>query len=158
MALADTQSYGDLVIEVEFDPDGDPGTYTRICGTKNATVSRTKNLDSVEVPDCANEDQAWVVKKSTRSSETSISGEGQWALQSWPQVHDWYHGSPYDALNVRIRHKKVTADGSVGDPETETGPAILSRLDSGKDKSAVTITASYEIQFAGPVVVGDKAS
>ncbi|PHP68181.1 hypothetical protein CSC94_05890 [Zhengella mangrovi] len=146
MARATTMKYEELVVEVEFDPSGASGTYTAICGIMDATVTRTSNLDSAEVPDCDDESLPLSIEKEVRSQEVSISGNGLWALQSHENMMDWWYGG--STLSVRVRNAKANTDGSSGDTTIETGDALLAQLNSARTKGQ-RVTAEIDIQFSG---------
>lgn len=153
MTLAATAEFEQLVLEVEFDPTGAPGTYSTVCGLVDITPSRTANLDTVEIPDCDDESLPLSVGKSVRSIDVSVSGSGVWALSSHKNMMDWFYSSA--TLNTRIRNAKVTADGASGDPEIESGPAILSNLSNTRTKGQ-KVTAEIEITFDGTPTVTNK--
>lgn len=154
MALADTAKFEQLVLEVEFDPVGSAGVYTTVCGLVDASVSRTANLDTVEIPDCADESLPLSVEKSVRSVDVGVSGSGVWALSSHKDMLEWFYSSA--TLNARIRNAKVTADGATGDPEIESGPALLTTLSNSRTKGQ-KVTAEIELTFDGTPTVTNKA-
>ncbi len=139
MALAVTQSFAQLVIELETTT---PGTYTTICGMKSGKVSRKAQSESSEVPDCADETVPFATFKEVMSLEVSVSGEGVWAQSSHNAMMTWYYsGLP---RNIRIRH----LNAAIGDIQTEAGPALLMTLDDDKSKGKV-IAREIQIDFVG---------
>ncbi len=157
MALADTASFSQLVVEVEFIPAS--GTFTTICGMRGATVNRSKNMDSDEVPDCDDDSLPMGVTKASRSIEVTVSGRGVWALSSGPEMMDWFYeniGDPAGQLNTRIRNSKVEDDGVAGDAIIESGLAILSSLSNEKEKGK-KISADIEIEFITTPTITEKA-
>lgn len=146
MARATTAKYEELVVEVEFDPVGASGTYTAICGIMDATINRTSNVDTAEVPDCDDESLPLSVERQVRSQEVTISGSGVWALQSHENMMDWWYGGT--TLSVRVRNAKVVADGSSGDTTIETGNALLTQLNNSRTKGQ-KVTGEIQIEFDG---------
>ncbi|MVA98844.1 hypothetical protein GN330_16475 [Nitratireductor sp. CAU 1489] len=146
MARATTAKFEELIVEVEFDPVGASGTYTAVCGMIQATITRTSNIDTSEIPYCDNEGLPLAIEREVRSQEVSISGTGVWALQSHEKMLDWWYGG--STLNVRVRNAKVVADGSTGDTTIESGPALLASLSNSREKGQ-RVTAEIEIQFDG---------
>lgn len=144
MTIATTASYDKLVLEVELDPDGSAGTYTKICGIMGVTITRTANIESSEVPDCDDEDKPFDVLKEVRSLEVTASGTGVWARSSHKALLEWfYSGAP---LNARLRNLDVEDEGATGDPYAEQGPALLSSLSNERSKGQ-QVTAELELQF-----------
>ncbi|MBO9457950.1 MULTISPECIES: phage tail tube protein [Stappiaceae] len=143
MAAPVTEKFEELVLEVEFDPDGSPGTYSKICGMVDATVTRTANIDTAEVPaDCDDESLPLQTERAVRNLDVSISASGVWARGSNGKLLDWlYSGQP---LNVRV----TNAQAASGDTEIESGPALLSQLNNSRTKGQ-KVSAEIEIQFDG---------
>lgn len=146
MALATTAKYEEFILEVEDDPIGSPGTYNALCGLIDVEITRTSNVDTAEVPDCDDESLPLSVERQVRSVEVTVSGTGVWALQSNKTMSDWWYSST--TLNVRIRNAYAEANGAVGDPHTESGPALLTTLSNSRTKGQ-KVTAEIEIQFDG---------
>jgi hypothetical protein len=143
MAAPVTEKFEEMVLEVEFDPDGNPGTYAKICGLIDVTISRTANTDTAEVPaDCDDESLPLSLEKSVRSIEVGVSASGSWARGSQGKLKDWfYSGQP---LNARL---KDTAAAS-GDTEVESGPCYLTALNNTRTKGQ-KVSAEIELAFDG---------
>lgn len=139
MALATTEKYEELVIEIS---DDDGVTWTRICGMIDAEVTRTANLDTAEIPDCDDESLPLSVERQVRSLEFSVSGTGVWAQESHETLMDWFYSSA--AQDVRVGN----LNAAVGDTEYETGTAYLTNLSNSRTKGQ-KVTASIEFQFDG---------
>ncbi|MAZ17884.1 MAG: hypothetical protein CL535_16335 [Ahrensia sp.] len=140
MAKATTQSFEQLILDVEFVASS--GTYTAICGLIDVTVTRTANVDTAEVPDCADESLPLSLEKQVRSIEVSVSGTGVWAQESHGNLMDWFYSSA--TKNVRIRN----TNASTGDTEIESGAALLTSLTNTRTKG-IKVSAEIEIQFDG---------
>ncbi|WP_299734654.1 phage tail tube protein [uncultured Roseobacter sp.] len=147
MAQAVTQKYEELVLQVETST---PGQYATICGLIDVEISRTANLDTVEIPDCDDESLPLSVEKQVRNIEISASGTGVWAQSSHETLMDWFYSSA--TKNIRIGN----LNASVGDTEYETGPAILTDLSNSRTKGQ-KVTASISIEFDGTPVRSAKA-
>jgi hypothetical protein len=143
MVATVTEKFEQMVLEVEFDPDGAPGVYAKICGMIDVTISRTANMDTAEVPaDCDDESLPLSLEKSVRSIEVSASATGVWSRGSQGKLKTWfYSGQP---LNVRL---KDTAAAS-GDAEVESGLCYLSALNNSRNKGT-KVSADIELTFAG---------
>lgn len=139
MALAVTQKYEEFVLEVETDT---PGTYATICGLIDVEISRTMSVDTVEIPDCADESIPLSIERQARSIEVTMSGTGVWAQTSHEMLQDWFYSSA--TKNIRLGNLKA----STGDTEYETGPALLTNLSNSRTKGQV-VTASISIEFDG---------
>lgn len=144
MAYADTAKYEELILEVEFTAGS--GTYQTVCGLTDVSINRTNNIDTTEIPECADESLPHKIERLTRSQEMSVSATGVWALTSHEAVMDWFYSGA--SLSVRIRNSKVETGGATGATISETGPAILASLNNSRTKGA-KVTAEVEIQFDG---------
>ena len=140
MANATTAKFEELTLELETTPAS--GTYATICGLIDVSITRTANVDSAEVPDCADESLPLSIEKQVRSLEFSVSGTGVWAQESHEQLMDWFYSST--TLNVRIGN----LNASIGDTEYETGTALLTNLSNTRTKGQ-KVTAELEIMFDG---------
>lgn len=140
MAKATTQSFDQLILDVEFVASS--GTYTSVCGLIDVTVTRTANVDSAEVPDCSDETLPLSLEKQVRSIEVSVSGTGVWAQESHGNLMDWFYSSA--TKNVRVRN----TNADTGDTEIESGAALLTSLTNTRTKGQ-KVSAEIEIQFDG---------
>jgi len=148
MAVATTQAFHELVLEVET---ATPGTYAKLCGLIDVTVSRTANLDTNEIPDCTDESLPLSVRREVRSLEVTVSATGVWARESWGTMSDWFYSG--DTKNVRI----TNVGAATGDIEFETGAAFLTSLSNARAKGQ-KVTASLEIMFDGTPTTTDQAA
>lgn len=140
MVKAVTAKFHEMVLEKEITPGS--GTWEILCGLTSRSVDRAHNMDTVEVPDCANEALPLAVERDVRSTEVKVSGSGVWAVSSHEKIMDWFYDGV--ALNIRIQHVKA----AVGDTEYETGPAFLVSLTNAVEKGQ-RVTAELEIEFDG---------
>lgn len=148
MAQAVTEKYEEMVLEISEDSGS---TWTRICGMIDVEITRTSNIDTAEVPDCADESLPLAVERQVRSIEVSASGTGVWAQSSHETLMDWFYSSA--ALDARIGNLKA----DVGDTEYETGVAILANLSNSRTKGQ-KVSAAIELQFDGTPTRFAKAS
>lgn len=144
MARATTQKYEEMVLEVEFTPLS--GTYVAICGMIDVSINRTSNVDTAEVPDCADESLPLSVERQVRSQEVTASATGVWALESHQNLMGWWRSGA--TRNARLRNVKAQNDGASGDTTIESGPALLVTLNNTRTKGQ-KVTAEIELQFDG---------
>lgn len=148
MATPVTEKYEEMILDVELAPGS--GVYTPICGMTDVTISRSATIDSSEIPDCDDESLPLSIEKQVRSIEVTVSATGIWAKSSQDSLKQWFYSAA--TKNVRLRD---TAAAS-GDIETESGPALLSKLDSTRTKGK-KVSAEIELQFDGSPARADKA-
>lgn len=147
MAVATTQKYEQLVLETSEDGS----TWTRICGLIDVEITRTANMDTAEVPDCADESLPLSIERQVRSIEFSVSGTGVWAQESHETLMDWF----YSSASKRARIGNLNA--AIGDTEYETGYAYLTSLSNSRTKGQ-KVTASIELMFDGTPTRTNKAT
>jgi hypothetical protein len=148
MALAVTASFSQLTIEIETST---PGTYAKICGMKDFTIKGTQQVDSDEIPDCADESLPYAMTKDVRAVEVTISGTMTWAQSSHDVILKWNRLG--ETKNVRVTY----GNASVGDVYTETGPALLTSLTTQRSKGK-SVSSEVEIQFKGVPTMVDRVS
>lgn len=140
MARAVTQKFEELVLQVETST---PGEYSAsICGLIDVEISRTANVDTVEIPECDDESLPLSVERQVRNIEVTVSGTGVWAQQSHGTMMDWFYSSA--VKNIRIGN----LNAATGETEYETGPAILTQLNNARTKGQ-KVSASIAIEFDG---------
>lgn len=147
MAQATTMKFEQLVLELSEDGGS---TWARICGLTDATVTRSANIDTVEIPDCDDESLPFSVEKQVRSLDYSVSATGVWAAESHGTLLDWLKSSA--TKDARIGY--LAAASST--PEYETGKALLTNLSHTRTKGQ-KVSASIELQFDGTPTSTDKA-
>ncbi|EBA18400.1 hypothetical protein RSK20926_11794 [Roseobacter sp. SK209-2-6] len=147
MAEAETEKYEEMVLEVETNVQG---TFARICGLKDVTISRSAQLDTDEIPDCDDESKPFSVSKEVRSVDVKVSTTGVWAQQSHGTLTDWFYSG--QAKNVRVGN----LNAAVGDTEYESGPALLTSLSNQRTKGK-SVSAQLEIEFVGTPARSAKA-
>lgn len=148
MATAVTEKFEELVLEVET---ATPGTYVTVCGLIDVEITRTANVDTAEIPDCADESLPLSIERQVRSIEVTMSGTGVWAQSSHEMLQDWFYSSA--TKNVRLGNLKAL----VGDTEYESGPALLTSLSNSRTKGK-KVSASISIEFDGTPTRTAKAA
>ncbi|MGX9144978.1 phage tail tube protein [Mesorhizobium sp. 128a] len=147
MATPVTEKYEEMILDVELVSGS--GIYTPICGMTDVTITRAATVDTSEIPDCDDESKPLSIEKQVRSIDVSVSATGIWARSSQDSLKQWFYSAA--SKNVRLRD---TAAAS-GDIETESGPALLSKLDNTRTKGK-KVTASIELHFDGSPTLTDK--
>lgn len=150
MAKAITEKYEELILDVEADPIGAPGVYAALCGMTDVTITRTSNVDETEVPDCDDESLPVSVEVAVRSQTVTVDATGVWARTSNKVMMDWWRAG--STRNIRVRN---TAAAS-GDPETESGPALLVTMTDARTKGQ-KVTREINIRFDGVPAIANKA-
>lgn len=150
MAKAVTEKYEELILDVEVDPVGSPGVYIPLCGMTDITITRTSNVDETEVPDCDNESLPVSIEVSVRSQTVTIDATGVWARSSNKTMMDWWRSG--STKKIRIRNTAA----AIGDPETESGPALLVTMTDARTKGQ-KVTREINIRFDGVPDIANKA-
>lgn len=151
MAKAVTEKYEEMILDVEVDPIGSPGVYTPLCGMADVTITRTANVDETEVPDCDDESLPVSVEVAVRSITVTVDATGVWARSSNATMLEWFYSGA--TKNIRVRNTAA----AVGDPETESGPALLTSTVDSRTKGQ-KVTREVAIRFDGVPTVTDKAA
>lgn len=125
MAKPTTYVGSNVYIQLETET---AGTFARPCGLTNHTISFTKNMEEVDVPDCDDYEAPSWVERGVRSLDFSATGSGVLAAEALPV---WqaafastesvnariYVGAPTDAVNgyywagkVHVSGKEITGN------------------------------------------------
>lgn len=112
MSQATTIRGGKIRVLLETDT---PGVYGAPCGFTSRSITFTKNLEEVVVPDCDDPDKVDWVGRDAVSLSISISGEGVLALESVDIWDDAWQS--VESVNAKIEYefpsKTVTWTGKV---------------------------------------------
>lgn len=146
MATAVTEKFEEMVLETSEDGT----TWAIICGMVDVTITRTANMDTAEVPDCADESLPLALEKQVRSIEVSISATGVWAESSQDLLKAWF----YSSASKRVRVSDTAAASA--DIEIESGMGYLTSLTNTRTKGQ-KVSAEIEIMFDGTPTRTDAA-
>lgn len=145
MARATTEKFEEMVLEVETST---PGTYAKICGIMDVTITRTAQIDTTEIPDCDDESVPFAIEKEVRSLDVKISGSGVWAASSQDMLLAWWRSGA--TKNVRLKNLAA----ATGDIEIEAGAAFLASLSHSRTRGQ-KVTAEIELEINGLPSVTD---
>jgi predicted secreted protein len=148
MAQATTSTFGQFKILL-----GDGATptevFTPICGLTSKGINYETETNTVEVPDCTNEDQPAYKEEGAKSYSVSLTGSGMWAAQSHGILIDWWKTG--NAKNIKVQY----VQSETGDVEFVNGPAILKSLGSTVEKGG-RLSADISIAFTAMPTFVDK--
>jgi hypothetical protein len=136
MARATTMKFEELTLEVETTT---PGTYAKVCGLIDVTVTFTVATAEAMVPDCDDESLPLAMEREVVSTDWSVSATGVWAQESHEQMIQWSQGA---VENIRIGF----TGADTGDVEFIAGPAIMTTLTVARTKGQ---KVSQEIELVG---------
>jgi len=83
-------------------PANQPGviTYTAPCGLNSKTLTLTKNLQEIDIPDCDDPDKVSWIGRDAQNLSAAVSGDGVLAAQSVPAWTAAFQS--IDSINVEI--------------------------------------------------------
>lgn len=140
MAQATTYKFSKFVITVG---DGQATeVFTAPCGLTSSGFTRTANLNTTNVPDCANPDLPSWLEQDIVSYEASISGAGVIAKESYPMWEHWWTSGV--ARNVKITLTDTPT------PTVWSGKAILQQLTYTGERGQ-RVTGNINLVFDGAV-------
>jgi len=84
------------------------GTYTAPCGFTSKSLSLTKSLSEVALPDCEDPDKPIVLGRDVESISASVSGEGVLAASAVETWLDGYESTESVAIKIEIEFSTGT--------------------------------------------------
>lgn len=104
--MAKPTTYSGTVVAIFLEDTDTPGTYVRPCGLTSHTVTFTKNMQEVNVPDCDDPDAPSWIERGVESLDFSATGSGVLAAAALP---DWWAAfNDTDSINARVYIGKPT--------------------------------------------------
>lgn len=141
MAQPTTARFGKF--KVMLGDDASPIVYTAPCGFTSKSLTLTKNLTEINLPDCDDPDAVAWVGRDAESLSASISGEGVLAAQS---VDTWLEAwESVDSVPARIEIE-FPAKTIVWEGLMHVATFTASAEQGGR------VTASIEMQSDGELV------
>jgi tail tube protein len=138
MAQPTTARFGKF--KVYLGDASSPIVYTSPCGFTSKSLTLTKNLNEVNIPDCDDPDAVAWVGRDASSLSASISGEGVLASES---VEDWLDAwEDADSIPVKVEIEFATKT------ITWTGLMHVATFTTGAEQGG-RVTANVEMQSDG---------
>lgn len=98
--MAKPTTYAGTVVAIYLESTTTAGQYTRPCGLTSHTVTFTKNMQEVQVPDCDDPELPSWIERGVESLDFSASGSGVLAAEA---VDDWWEAfNTTESINARV--------------------------------------------------------
>lgn len=141
MAQPTTARFGKF--RVLLGNDASPIVYTAPCGFTSKSLSLTKDLTDINLPDCDDPDKVAWVGRDAASLSAAISGEGVAAVES---VEKWLEAwESVDSIPVKIELEFPAKT------ITWTGAMQVSKLEVGAEQGG-RVTLNTEMQSDGELI------
>ncbi|TJV20612.1 MAG: hypothetical protein E5Y04_31700 [Mesorhizobium sp.] len=135
MAAPKTAKFGAFVISLSN--GASPETFAAPCGFTSKSLTFTKNLTEVSIPDCDDPDAPISLGRDVQSLSAAITGEGVLAAEAVPTWEDFRDSS--DSINCQV---EITFSSGV---LTYEGFFHLESIAFGAEQGGrVTINASMQ--------------
>lgn len=129
-------------VRVELDPTGN-GTYAAPCGFSSRSVTFSKGLEEVSIPDCNDPDKIDWIGRDAVSLSMGINGEGVLTAESQETWFDAWHSTEPVAAKIEIEFPATTV--------TWTGLLHIESLEIGAP-NARTATLNVSMSSDGEMV------
>jgi len=130
-------------VRVLLGNDANPIVYSAPCGFTSKTLTFTKGLEEVNVPDCDDPDAVDWVGRDATSLSMSISGEGVLAAQSVDTWLDAFHEVESTPVKVELEFPAKTI--------TYTGRMHVESMEATAPNGR-TVTSNISMQSDGEMV------
>lgn len=103
--------------------NSDPTVYSKPCGFTSRSVTLSKNLEEVNIPDCDDPDKVDWVGRSATSLSMEIKGEGVLAVESFDiWLKTWEnHGSSLVKIEFHLPNSIISWKGKMQASNLEIG-------------------------------------
>lgn len=141
MAQPTTARFGKF--RVLLGNDAEPIVYTAPCGFTSKSLTLTKDLTDVNLPDCDDPDKVAWVGRDASSLSASISGEGVAAVESAEKWLDASESVESVPVKIELEFPAKTI--------TWTGLMHISQIEIGAEQGG-RVTLNVEMQSDGELV------
>ena len=141
MAKPVTARFGKF--RVYLGDNSSPIVYTAPCGFTSKSLTLTKNLSEVNIPDCDDPDAAAWVGRDVTSLSAQVSGEGVMASESVETWLDAWEDTDSVPIKIEIEFPAKTI--------TWTGLAHVATFTAGAEQGG-RVTCNIEMQSDGELV------
>lgn len=146
MAQATTTRFGKFLIKLG--DDSDPIVYTSPCGFTQKSLTLSKELADVLIPDCDDPDAvAWIGRDAT-SKSASVSGEGVVASESLTTWLNAWESTSSTPVKIEIEFTGGTTTTWTGymhvsslNPSAEQGGRVTMAIEMQSDGELTRVTA-----------------
>jgi predicted secreted protein len=106
MAAPTTARFGKF--RVLLGDGASPETFAAPCGFTSKSLTLTKNLQDINLPDCDDPDAPAWVGRDVQSLSAAINGEGVLAAESAPDWFDAFESTESISVKIEIEFELVT--------------------------------------------------
>lgn len=99
-------TYSGTVVAIYLEDPDNAGTFIKPCGLTSHTVTFTKNMQEVQVPDCDDPDLPSWIERGVESLDFSANGSGVLAAEALPEW--WGAFNQTESINARAYVGKPT--------------------------------------------------
>ncbi|MBL4761718.1 MAG: hypothetical protein JKY93_03350 [Gammaproteobacteria bacterium] len=148
MAYAKVGQRGDIVVQVELDPDGQPGVFTSLCAVTGASISISNEIISVKTSDCADWSAAIQTVKQYGATDASMTIDANWTAESDKDMLQW------SLLQKSLRTRLLYPNATSGLVANIDGVALMEgySTDGIGNEDGNPQTQSLSLQFSGLIV------
>jgi hypothetical protein len=126
-----------------------PIVYSAPCGFTSKSMTLTKNLSDVSLPDCDDPDAPIWLGRDVRSCSVSIGGQGVAAADALPVWIAAFQSTDSIPIKIEIEYSSGTLTG--------TGLAHIETLEFGAEQGG-RVTLNPSLQSDGEIVFTDTFS
>lgn len=145
--MAKAKTYVGTAVAIFLEDASDPGTFIRPCGLTSHTITFTKNMEEVDVPDCDDPELASWIERGVRSLDLSANGSGVLAAD---YVDDWWAAfASTDSINARMYVGKPdnVDDGRYWEGKVHVSSFEVSGERGNKAQVSVAVASDGEMTF-----------
>lgn len=145
--MAKPVTYSGTVVAIFLEDPEDPGEFIRPCGLTSHTVTFTKNMQEVQVPDCDDPDLPSWIERGVESLDFSANGSGVLAAEALPEWWDAFNAT--ESINARVYVGKPadTTNGYFWSGRVHVSQFEVTGEKGNKAQTTVSIVSDGEMTF-----------
>lgn len=145
--MAKPVTYAGTVVAIYLEDPDTPGAYIRPCGLTSHTVTFTKNMQEVQVPDCDDPELPSWIERGVESLDFSASGSGVLAAAALPDWWDAFNSTESIDARVYVGAPSDTVNGYFWSGKVHVNQFEVTGEKGSKAQVTVGIVSDGEMTF-----------
>lgn len=143
--MAKPVTYSGTVVAIFLRNTANPDEFLRPCGLTSHTVTFTKNMQEVQVPDCDDYDLPSWIERGVESLDFSANGSGVLAAEALPEWWEAFNSTESIDARVYVGKPSDTTNGYYWAGKVHVNQFEVTGERGNKAQTAVSIVSDGEM-------------